>query len=127
MASELCYLTSTSTLEDCQPPCLPHRHRAPHPASTTPGHRGFLGVFLTASAGTAQPAGWTQPLLEVRVRSCSGMLHSAKNLIMRDGASEVFITPDQQLKLLMLILKIKVCTTLCKLENCSYAVLVLEI
>lgn len=61
MASEHSYPTSTSTLEDCPTPHLPHRHPPPHPASTTQGHRGVLGVFLTACVGKAEPAGWTQP------------------------------------------------------------------
>ena len=76
-ASERCYQTSTSTSEDCPTPRLPHQHHPPpHPASTTRGPRGCLGVFLTASAGTAQPDGWTQPSSQVRATS------SAQNTIM---------------------------------------------
>lgn len=64
-AWEHCYPTSTSTLEDYPTPRLPHHHHLLlHPASTTQEHRGSLGAFLTASAGTAQLGGWTQPSLQ---------------------------------------------------------------
>lgn len=121
MASEHSYPTSTSTLEDCPTPHLPHRHPPPHPASTTKGHRGVMGVFLKACVGKAEPAGWTQPSSQVGPSTCPGAVGLSRNKTIifkklvadsreyfnRDGACTVLQTPCRQIQKL----KVKAYTT----------------
>lgn len=62
MGSERFYPTSTLISAGCPVPPLPRLHHPPPPPAWT-----TQAVSLTASAGTAQPAGWTLPSSQVRV------------------------------------------------------------